>query len=80
MGLELSKTPSIKDWYVKICDLVIADKLTEGILQKDIPACKSNFIEKCFFFSYSRSISCVTKWFPQKYRYVLCVEILCIAT
>lgn len=47
-------------------DIVIADKLLEGILNNEIPEYNSNFLGKLFYFlSYAGTNCYVNQWFPR---------------
>lgn len=41
-----SHIPSVKEWYAKIWDFVIANKLSDGILFFERSNTKANFLEK----------------------------------
>lgn len=48
-----SRPPLVKDWYIKIWGLLIADKLLEGILCNERNLKKTCFLEKLYsFFDY----------------------------
>lgn len=52
-----TKVPSVKEWFVKVWDIVTADKLLEGILCNELLNYNSNFIDKWYYFlRYSETI------------------------
>lgn len=66
-----TRSPTIKDWYTKIWDLMIADKLSEGILIREQKPLKVSFLEKWFpFLDYLHSAKFVRNWMPRKYCFI----------
>lgn len=63
--------PTIKDWYIKIWDLLIADKLSEGILLREQKEQKISFLEKWLsFLDYLHSAKFVRNWMLRKYCFI----------
>lgn len=45
-----NKIPTVRDWFVKLWDLAILDKLSEGILHSENPLYTPTFTERWFYF------------------------------
>lgn len=65
------RPPTIKDWYIKIWDLLIADKLSEGILSSENNVQRTTFLDKWFpFLDYLHNAKYVASWRPRRYRFI----------
>lgn len=63
------KVPTVKDWMIKVWDVMIADKLSESLLAAQIPSYSSQFLDRWFhFLGFIALNKYIVTWTPRRLK------------